>query len=265
MKRDLLSSHPGGHRTNKKGESLEFSGYRVYTPGDDPRHIDWKAYSRSDKYYIREFEGESRGNLMLILDRSPSMMIEGNWNLSKFGFTLSSALAAAALSSGDVVYLPPFRRFVGLKSLQLFDETLKNITADPSWDIERFCIDSTASLQLPAKVLLISDFLYPLEESCFPIFKYFAKRNFDVCVLHLHKPLPAESNIIEVVDAESGKIEALDLSSSKRAEYTSLFDSHCAQLEEESRRYGFSYSKISVETSIEEVIFYQLRKDGVLL
>lgn len=63
----------GLHKSPYHGFSVEFSQYRQYMPGDDPKHIDWKAYARTDRYYIKQFEEETNLNCYLLLDTSESM------------------------------------------------------------------------------------------------------------------------------------------------------------------------------------------------
>ncbi len=64
----------GLHKSPYHGFSVEFSQYRQYMPGDDTKHIDWKAYGRTDRYYIKQFEEETNLNCYLLLDTSRSMM-----------------------------------------------------------------------------------------------------------------------------------------------------------------------------------------------
>jgi len=63
----------GLHRSPFKGFSVEFAEYRQYTPGDDPRHIDWKVYGRTDRYYVKEFEEETNLHCHILFDLSGSM------------------------------------------------------------------------------------------------------------------------------------------------------------------------------------------------
>lgn len=64
----------GLHKSPYHGFSVEFSQYRQYMPGDDTKHIDWKAFARTDRYYIKQFEEETNLNCYLLLDTSESMM-----------------------------------------------------------------------------------------------------------------------------------------------------------------------------------------------
>lgn len=63
----------GAHRSRSRGAGLEFSQYRAYEPGDEPRQIDWKLYARSDRFFVREAERESPLTVWLLVDASASM------------------------------------------------------------------------------------------------------------------------------------------------------------------------------------------------
>ena len=75
----LLSSMPmegnvsGHHRSNHKGSSVEFDEYREYTPGEDPRRMDWRVLGRTDRYFLKEFEAETNLRCHCVLDSSGSM------------------------------------------------------------------------------------------------------------------------------------------------------------------------------------------------
>ena len=72
-RRRFLGSRPGGHLSLRRGSGLEFADYRPYTLGDDPRYIDWKLYSRTDRLYIKLFQEEEDLYTYLFLDLSASM------------------------------------------------------------------------------------------------------------------------------------------------------------------------------------------------
>ena len=64
---------PGLHASRQAGLAREFSQYRAYQPGDDPRHVDWKLFARSDRYYVRESEVETALTVRVLLDATASM------------------------------------------------------------------------------------------------------------------------------------------------------------------------------------------------
>ncbi len=67
----------GQHKSPHRGFSVEFSEHREYTPGDELRHLDWRAYARSDRYYIKLYEQETNLRATLVLDTSASMKFGG--------------------------------------------------------------------------------------------------------------------------------------------------------------------------------------------
>ena len=102
---------PGPHASRQPGLTREFSQYRSYQPGDDPRHIDWKLYARSDRYFLRESEIETAFNVRIILDATASMQHVDTTGsaagVGKFDVArvAAAALAALAQSQGDPVEL----------------------------------------------------------------------------------------------------------------------------------------------------------------
>ena len=69
----MQGSVAGKHRSPHRGSSVEFAEYRSYVPGDDLRRLDWRAYARSDRFYVKEFEADTNLRLCLVVDGSGSM------------------------------------------------------------------------------------------------------------------------------------------------------------------------------------------------
>ncbi len=102
----MLGSVTGMHRSPHRGSSLEFAEYRKYSPGDDTRRLDWRAYARSDRFYIREFEADTNMRLVLVLDTSGSMNYAKD-GCSKLQYCkrMAGTLAYLAVEQGDAVGL----------------------------------------------------------------------------------------------------------------------------------------------------------------
>jgi len=100
----------GLHRSPHKGFSVEFSEHREYTPGDDTRHLDWIAYARTDRYYIKQYEQETNLRAYLLLDASASMAYRYGGELTKFvyGCFLSACLSYLMCRQQDVVGMIAF-------------------------------------------------------------------------------------------------------------------------------------------------------------
>jgi uncharacterized protein (DUF58 family) len=96
----------GVHKSPYKGFSVEFAEHRQYYPGDEIRHIDWRAYGKTDRYYIKEFEEETNLKAYLLVDASGSMAYCGK-HLSKFQYAqyVAASLAYLMLHQRDAVGL----------------------------------------------------------------------------------------------------------------------------------------------------------------
>ena len=73
----MLGNVAGKHRSPHRGSSVEFAEYRKYVPGDDTRRLDWKAFARSDRFYIKEFEADTNLRAYFVVDASGSMNFTG--------------------------------------------------------------------------------------------------------------------------------------------------------------------------------------------
>lgn len=164
-----LSGAPGKHRTLARGHSRDFAQHRPYSYGDEPRTIDWKAYARLDRFYVREFRAEDRIPVFVLLDVSGSMAYAGEGRGSKLdlGRRLAAAIAWLALAQGDEAGLVTFGKDAslalppraGAAQLGAFDEALTAATAGEETDLERAIGAAAEVLPRRGLVVLISDLM----------------------------------------------------------------------------------------------------------
>lgn len=100
----------GLHRSPYHGFSVEFAEHRPYNPGDELRHVDWKVFAKTDRYYIKQYEEETNLRHYVVLDTSPSMRYTGESELSKleYGSYLAAALHNLMLRQRDATGLIAF-------------------------------------------------------------------------------------------------------------------------------------------------------------
>lgn len=106
----------GQHRSPHHGSSVEFAQHREYAPGDEIRHIDWKAYAKSDRFQIKQFEDETNLRSYLVLDTSGSMDYAGKRAVARkrdYAAQVAAALSWLLLRQGDAVGLLTFGARVG--------------------------------------------------------------------------------------------------------------------------------------------------------
>src|ERR1051325_325685 len=99
----------GLHRSPYHGFSVEFTEYRQYTPGDDPRYLDWRVFARSDRYFIKKYEDETNLRCHLLVDQSRSMDYGSRgYTKATYGATLAATLAYFLHLQGDAIGLLTF-------------------------------------------------------------------------------------------------------------------------------------------------------------
>ncbi|TNF30251.1 MAG: DUF58 domain-containing protein [Deltaproteobacteria bacterium] len=128
----------GLHRSPHHGASIEFAEHKEYTPGDEIRHVDWKAFGRFDKYYVKKYEQETNLQAFCVLDASASMGYGADGTLTKFEYAgvMITTLAYLLLRQQDAIglvkydhevseVLPPRSRINHLNHLTTSLETTK--------------------------------------------------------------------------------------------------------------------------------------------
>ncbi|MDP6523765.1 MAG: DUF58 domain-containing protein [Kiritimatiellia bacterium] len=105
----------GMHRSPLRGISTEFTAYRQYVPGDEVKHIDWKAYARVNRYYVKLFEAETNFIANLLIDSSKSMTFaSGKVSKLEYAKYMAASLAYLVVDQHDSV------------GVGVFDEKLQN-------------------------------------------------------------------------------------------------------------------------------------------
>jgi uncharacterized protein (DUF58 family) len=163
----------GIHRSPYHGFSVEFTEYRQYTVGDDPRYIDWRLYARSDRYYIKKFEDETNLRCHFLIDHSRSMRYGSiGYSKAQYAGTLAATLGCFLFTQGDAVglatfddqirnYLPPRNRPNYLRRLMLALEALPDGQAtDLGPALQRIA----QMLTKRGLIVLISDLLTSIDQ-----------------------------------------------------------------------------------------------------
>jgi uncharacterized protein (DUF58 family) len=158
----------GLHTSPYKGFSIEFSEHRQYAPGDEIRHIDWKAYAKFDRYYIKEYEEETNLRCYLLVDASASMSYRSN-GVSKFDYAcnLAAALAYIMLNQQDLVGLVTFsdgirRQLLPRSSprhLRTVIDSLEQTHPGGDTDLGRTLHHIASQLKRRGMVIVLSDLL----------------------------------------------------------------------------------------------------------
>jgi hypothetical protein len=192
----MLGNVAGKHRSPHRGSSVEFAEYRKYVPGDDTRRLDWKAYARSDRYYIKEFEADTNLRIYFVVDNSGSMNFADK-GMSKIDYArrIVANLAYLFVNQGDAaglsvcreslhIEIPPRRRPA---HLQLITHTLEALEPSGETGLVAALHAVAEKVGQRAVVVILSDLFCntnALEDSL----QHLRYRKHDICVFHLMDP-----------------------------------------------------------------------------
>lgn len=192
----MLGNVAGRHRSPHRGSSVEFAEYRKYVAGDDTRRLDWKAYARSDRYYIKEFEADTNLRAYFVVDASGSMRFSGQGE-SKISYArkLAATMAYLLVNQGDAagisvctdklhLEVPPRRRPAHLR---LIFDTLQQIEPSGETGLIGALHSIAEKISQRALVVILSD-LFTDPEAFGDALQHLRFRKHDIAVFHLLDP-----------------------------------------------------------------------------
>jgi uncharacterized protein (DUF58 family) len=267
----------GLHRSPHRGFSAEFAELRAYRPGDDLRHIDWRMYARSDRFYVKQFEEETNLRAYLLVDASASM----EWSSrpgelpSKlwYGKVLSAAIGLLLLRQGDRAGLAVFDD--GLRSwipsrggqrqwLELI-RRLRPLEAAGTTDPSPALRETALRLRRRGLVILISDLLLDRGETLRSL-SYLRHRGHQVLVFHLLDPGERElagAGQVRFRDPETGDELRVDVTEVRR-EYREAVDRAVKEWRAELRSAGMEYVLLDTSRPLTTSLRAFLEKRGRL-
>jgi len=185
--------YSGIHKSPYHGFNVEFAEYREYTPGDDPRYLDWRVLAKSDKYFIKQFEAETNLNCYLLLDCSGSMDFgdPGATRLD-YGASLAAALALVMLRQGDQAALVTFdnaiRHFIpprgNARHFGVILDALEHLAPGKDTNLPAVLHEIAERMRRRSMVIVISDFFDDVE-AMLAALQHFRHRRHEVVVLQL--------------------------------------------------------------------------------
>lgn len=259
----------GGHNQSRfAGPGQEFLDHRHFHHGDDLRAVNWRAYLRLDKLFLKMFQVEPRVPVRLLLDTSRSMST-GSGPGMKFDYArrLAAALAYIGLVRLDTIILHPFSNTLGdahtcsggrhrfgpaadfLSRLEL---------AGPSdfLQVSRQFVNKYPNRGL---LVIVSDFLSDSDPEK-PL-QYLAEFGHELFLVHLwadEDRTPPWDGELDLTDAETGAHMELDFDPEARARYTQAFDAFADQIQRIALRHNGRYAGVPTSIGLEEAIFTNL-------
>jgi uncharacterized protein (DUF58 family) len=268
----------GGHNPSRfGGAGQEFLDHRLFHEGDDLRAVNWRAYMRLERLFLKMFQVEPRVPVRLLLDVSESMTAgSASGEPSKFDVSrkIAAALCYVGLVRLDTITLQPFSNKLfdpflcggGRHRFQPAEEFLRLLKPRGGTDFFRSVRQFNTEYAQRGLLIVISDFMD--DQDCLRPLQYLADFGHELHLVQIwsrEDRAPSETGELELTDAETGDVLKLGFDEETRKEYTGNFDRYAEQIRRLAQRNGGRYASIPAEASLEETIFGALiRSQGVV-
>jgi uncharacterized protein (DUF58 family) len=253
----------GKHTSPHRGSSIEFAEYRKYVPGDDIRRLDWRAFGRTDRYYVKEFEADTNLRLCVVLDTSGSMGFSSKGMPTKIDYArrIAATLGYLAAQQGDAVGLTtvaekiiqsiPAKRSAA--HLKLILDTLEQAKPQGETLLPAILDELAERLRQRALVVIVSDFFVAPEElkRCFEHLRF---RKHDVAAFHLLDPQEIEfafGRPVRFVDMEGNTsvfVEPTEIAD----RYQTALQKYLAAIQKIVLETGLDYHRVQTSESYEQ-------------
>jgi uncharacterized protein (DUF58 family) len=261
----------GVHKSPYKGFSVEFAEHRQYYPGDEIRHIDWRAYGKTDRYYIKEFEEETNLKAQLLIDASGSMNYRGA-GLSKFQYAQYIAASLSYLmlhqldAVGMVIHDTKVRQVIppraNKKHLLHLLNVLENTTPGGETSMAPLWHDLAGQFKRRGMVIILSD--------CFdqigPLMKalqHLRHRRHEVILFHILAPEEIEFPFKKWTQFRNLEITGHKLlvdPNQLRKDYIRNFETFCKQLRDQAGQMQIDYHLLRTDEPVDRALGLYLTK-----
>lgn len=265
----------GGHNlSHLAGPGQEFLDHRGFHQGDDLRSVNWRAYMRFEKLFMKMFQLEPRVPVRILLDTSASMTVASRpGRPTKFDYArkLTAALVYVGLVRLDSLLIQPFSSRLldplfcsgGRHRFQPAENFLRSLKSEGATDFFKVSRQYLNTYPQRGLIIVLSDFLD--DGDCFRPLQYLADFGHELLLVQVwddEDRTPSDIGEVELIDSESGAQMKISLDARARDEYTAAFDGHADQIKHLALRNGGRYAGFATSTSIEEAMFGPLLTPG---
>jgi uncharacterized protein (DUF58 family) len=276
----------GERRSAKRGQSVEFADYRNYVPGDDFRQIDWHAYARLERFFLKLFVEEEDLTVHLLVDTSRSM----DWppdsadeTTHKFNYARRAAAAlgyitlagldrvtVTGLGTGAGQRFPPHRG--RHQAFALFD-FLTNLRIDGATHLQAVLTQYAAQARQPGPLIIFSDLLDSAtgpsdqEPAWMRGLTPLLGRRFEVSLVHLLSPDEVDPTLtgdLRLLDVETGQSVEVTADYEALARYKTGLTTWQAEIRSWCAQRNVTYVSVTTNVPFETFIFAFLRRQGIL-
>lgn len=268
----------GGRNVSRySGPGLEFLDHRRFHQGDDLRAVNWRAYLRLEKLFLKMFQTEPRTPVRMLVDTSASMgtpVAAGDPDKFLFARRLAAALTYVAMVRHDTVILIPFHERIGEAHVASggrhrfgpANDFLAGLKAAGRSDFMQVVRQFISNYAKPGLAVIVSDFLD--EGDVLKPLEYLADFGHELLAVHIYAEsdrTPRLAGETTLEDAESGAAVQLWLDEASCRAYTEAYDQYASAIEHLVLRTGGRYASFSSSVPLDEAIFEALDLTGAEL
>jgi uncharacterized protein (DUF58 family) len=262
LKKRVNAQYQGNRATTHAGSGLTFKDYKEYSYGDDFRQIDWRVYSRTDKYYVRRYEEERNLTVHIIVDASASMNFGKPTTKFEYAAQVGLGFAYLALKNNErfefstfAEELHPFKAKKGAGHLVSIVNRLSDLKVVGQSAFSKSLESYKALITSRSMIVIISDFLYPLAEIENTLARF---KNSEVIAIQILDPLEQSFSVegdLILHDAETDKKMRTYVTRRVQQEYRDQMDEHSAAIRDLAERYAFTFHTATTDKAVFDTIY----------
>jgi len=260
----VTSTFIGPRHSIAMGRGITFKDHRIYAPGDDFRSIDWRIFARTDDLYVKNYEEERSLTVHIIIDASSSMNFGKPINKFDYAAMLGVGFAYMAMKENEKFQfstfsdtLEVFQPKKGMAQLASMIDYLNNIKIKGSSKIDDAILQYKKILGHRAMLILVSDFLVPIEQIREALY---ALGDHEIKIIQVLDPVEKELKLqgdYKLEDSETKDRIRTFISQRLRFHYQKMLDDHTAKIQETCSKLGIGFQQITTDTSIFDA-FYKI-------
>ena len=263
----------GGHnRSRFAGSGLEFLDHRNFHQGDDLRAVNWRAFMRLEKMFLKMFQVEPRVPVRVMIDISRSMTT-GEQSKFVYARRVAAALCFVGLVKLDLITIQPFSDHLdhsflcggGRHRFMPAAEFLTNLKPAGAGDFLKVAREFNHEYAQRGLLIIISDFLD--DRDCLKPLQYLSDFGHELMLVHVwaeEDRVPPWEGELALEDAETGANLEISFDDKARKAYTDAFDDYAAQLRRCALRNGGRYAGLPTSLPVEEAMFGPMVTTGGL-
>lgn len=266
LKKKVHADLQGGHEASDFGQGLVFQDYKAYVPGDDFRHIDWNIYARTDKFFIKRFEEERNLSVHILLDRSASMDYGERITKFEYAARVSLGFTYMAMRNNEKFTLATFtdkaealRPGRGASQLMSTFHLLNKLKVKGQSNFRAAMDSYKKHIQSRSLIIIVSDFLYDLEEVRETLLRY---RKSEVYVVQILDPVERHLSLqgdVILEDSETDQKMRTFVSRRLQQTYQHKLGEHIMRLKDLCEETDAAFVSVTSDTPIFETFYHILR------